>query len=137
MNEDRILVVDDEPQIRDAFETAFGHEGYKVQLAASGEEALEILDKKNLQVMFVDLKLPQMSGVDFCRRVRKDKPIPIIYAMTGYASVFELADCREAGFDDYYTKPIELKTLLKAAEEAFEKVTRWKKRLETLHRGRI
>jgi CheY-like chemotaxis protein len=42
-------------------------------------------------------------------------------------TLFELADCREAGFDDYFTKPVELKLLMKAAEDAFEKLDRWKK----------
>lgn len=44
-----------------------------------------------------------------------------------YASFFELAECREAGFDDYFQKPVELKTLFKAAEDAFGKIVRWKK----------
>ncbi len=52
----------------------------------------------------------------------------IIYAITGYASLFELADCREAGFDDYFQKPVEMKTLLKADQDAFKKIDRWKKR---------
>ncbi|MBW1794006.1 MAG: response regulator [Deltaproteobacteria bacterium] len=123
-----ILVVDDEEAIRNLLERAFTKAGYTVHSAESGEEALEILKQENIQVMFLDLKLPGMSGVELCTKIRKDKPIALIYAMTAYTSLFELADCREAGFDDYFTKPFELKVLFKAAEDAFEKIERWKKR---------
>ena len=126
--ENKILVVDDEKAICDMLERAFTKAGYTVRCAGSGEEAVGVLKQENIQVMFLDLKLPEMSGVDLCRQIRKDKPIAIIYAITGYTSLFELADCREVGFDDYFTKPVELKVLLKAAEDAFEKLDRWKKR---------
>lgn len=122
-----ILVVDDEEVIRDVLERAFSRADYSVHCAESAEEALEVLKQENIQVMFLDLKLPGMSGVDLGKQIRKDKPIAIIYAITGYTSLFELADCRGAGFDDYFTKPVELKLLYKAAEDAFEKLDRWKK----------
>lgn len=126
MMENKILVVDDEEAIRDTFDTAFGKAGYTVHCTGSAEEALDILKRDNIQVMFLDLKLPGMNGVELCRQIRKDKPIAIIHAVTGYTSLFELADCREAGFDDYFTKPVELEFLLKAADEAFERLGRWK-----------
>jgi DNA-binding response OmpR family regulator len=122
-----ILIVDDEASILNMLEKAFIKHGYTVRSAESAEEALKILKHENIQVMFLDLKLPGISGVDLCRQIRKDKPIAIIYAITGYTSLFELAECREAGFDDYFTKPVELKILWKAARDAFEKLDRWKK----------
>ncbi len=128
MREKKILVVDDEDVIRDLFEKAFSKVGYSVRSAKSGEKALEILKDEKIQIMFLDLKLPGMNGVELCRKIRKDFPIAIIYAVTGYSSLFELADCREAGFDDYFTKPADLKMLLKATQDAFEKIDRWKKR---------
>jgi CheY-like chemotaxis protein len=51
----------------------------------------------------------------------------IIYAITGYASLFQLSECLDAGFEDYFKKPVNVSTLLKTAESAFEKVNRWKK----------
>ncbi|MDY6970827.1 MAG: response regulator [Thermodesulfobacteriota bacterium] len=126
--ERRILVVDDEEEIRFMLERSFSKEGFTVRCAGSAEEALDIMAQNNIQVMFLDLKLPEMNGVELCRRIRKDKPFAIIHAVTGYASLFELADCREAGFDDYFTKPVNPKVLCKAAWEAFEKLERWKKR---------
>jgi DNA-binding response OmpR family regulator len=78
--------------------------------------------------MFLDLKLPGMNGIELCRRIRKNNPIACIYSMTGFSSLFELADCRDAGFDDYFLKPIDLSIFMKTAEDAFEKISRWKKK---------
>ena len=123
-----ILVVDDELSILTALEKVFSRSGYRAYLAETAEEALGILEKENINVMFLDLNLPGMNGVELCRKIRKDRPIAVIHAITGYASLFELTDCREAGFDDYFTKPADMEMLLTAAQNAFEKVDRWKKR---------
>jgi DNA-binding response OmpR family regulator len=128
MSEKKILVVDDEVHIRDMLGKAFSKAGYTVRLAESAEETLDILKDDKIQVMFLDLKLPGMNGLKLCRKIRKEFPIAIIHAITGYASLFELADCREAGFDDYFIKPVDLEVLFKAAQDAFEKIDRWKKR---------
>lgn len=128
MSEKKILVVDDEVHVRDMLEQAFSKAGYTVRLAESAEETLDILKDEKIQVMFLDLKLPGMNGVELCRKIRKESPIAIIHAITAYASLFELADCREAGFDDYFIKPVDLEVLFKAAQDAFEKIDRWKKR---------
>ncbi|MCD6138148.1 MAG: response regulator [Deltaproteobacteria bacterium] len=122
----KLLVVDDEIAIRNMFQETLRRAGYTVRLAESGEKALEILEKENIQVIFLDLKLPGMNGVDLCRRIRKDKPIAVLYAVTGYASLFDLAECREAGFDDYFIKPVDIEVISKAAQDAFEKLYRWK-----------
>jgi CheY-like chemotaxis protein len=123
----RIIVVDDEKMIRNMLETAFTREGYEVFCAESAEEALEILETNVVQVMFLDLKLPGMDGMDLCKKIRDLYPMAITYAITGYASLYELSDCRKVGFEDYFTKPVDLKTLFKAAIDSFEKIQRWEK----------
>jgi CheY-like chemotaxis protein len=128
MSEKRILVVDDEKQIRDMYSQAFTRAGYEVTTAESAEDALEIFKKEQFWVLFLDLNLPGMNGVDLCREIRKQYPMSIAYAVTGYASLFELSDCRDAGFEDYFTKPASLSDLLEAAEYAFKKLARWRKR---------
>ena len=128
MSDRYILVLDDELAILTALEKVFSRAGYTAFLAETAEEALGILEKENINVMFLDLNLPGMNGVELCRKIRKDRPIAVIHAVTGYASLFELSDCREAGFDDYFTKPANMEMLLTAAHNAFEKVDRWKKR---------
>ncbi len=123
----RILVVDDESTMRDLLSTAFEDEGYEVVTAESAEDALEILKNENFQVQFLDLQLPGMNGLDLCREIRPNNPVAILFAMTGYASVFHLVDCREAGFDDYFVKPFDVKLLKQATAQAFEKIDRWRR----------
>ena len=128
MSEKRILVVDDEKQIRDMYSQAFTRAGYEVTTAESAEEALEIVRKTSFFVLFLDLNLPGMNGVELCRQIRNQYPMAVPIAVTGYASLFELTDCRDAGFEDYFTKPASLSDLLEAAEYAFKKLARWRKR---------
>jgi DNA-binding NtrC family response regulator len=120
-----ILVVDDEASIRDVFEKALTRAGFDVRLAASAEEALELLRRESIMVMLLDLHLAGMDGVALCERIRLDNPVAVIYAVTGYTDLFGLLECRRAGFDDFFTKPVSLDTLREAVEDAFEKLERW------------
>jgi CheY-like chemotaxis protein len=126
--EKRVLVVDDEAPIREMMIDSMKEAGYSVVAAGSGEEALEVLEEESARVMFFDLNLPEMSGIELCRKIRISHPIACIFAVTGYVSLFELVECREAGFDDYFTKPVRLDVILKAAEDAFERLERWSRR---------
>lgn len=126
MNVKKILVVDDETSILDMLKEAFDSAGYKVFTAESAEDALKILKDETIFVMFLDIKLPGMSGVELCRKIRIDDRISIIHALTGYSNLYGLLECRAAGFDDFFVKPAKLDTLFKAAQDAFEKLERWK-----------
>ncbi len=121
----RILVVDDEEAILSLLKQTFSMAGYEVLTALSAEDAVELLKVEKVNVMFFDLNLPGMDGIDLCRKVKDEMPMSIIYAVTGYATLFELAECRAAGFEDYFKKPVNISTLLKKAESAFEKLERW------------
>jgi DNA-binding response OmpR family regulator len=123
-----LLIVDDERSIRDLFQSAFSDPDYQVHLAENGEQALDILKRHDIDLIFLDLKLFGMNGIELCRRIRKDKPISIIYAITGWAGLFEVEECREAGFDDYFTKPFRMEVIFSAVENAFEKLERWARR---------
>ena len=126
MNQDTILIVDDEKAILNMFTLAFSKKGYQVRSAENAEEALEILKTEKIHVMFLDLNLPGMNGIELCQAIKKEMPMAIVYALTGYASLFELSDCRDAGFDDYYKKPVSISQLLEAAKTGFEKIERWR-----------
>jgi len=124
----KILVVDDEKSIRDLFESAFSDAGYELYLAENGEAALHILGGEEIELIFLDLKLFGMNGIELCRQIRRTRPLAIIYAITGWSGLFEIEECREAGFDDYFKKPVALDMLFKSVEDAFEKLDRWKSR---------
>ncbi len=125
--ETRILVVDDEVAIGKLMARALTKAGFEVQTATSAEEALEIIKTYKYMVFFLDLKLPKMNGIELCRIIRKNNPLTICYAVTGYASTFEVFDCREAGFEDYFTKPIKIQEIQGAADQAFKKQACWKR----------
>jgi CheY-like chemotaxis protein len=121
-----LLVVDDEQPVRDLFSQAFGALGWSVHAAAHAAQAEEAFRRLRPPVAFVDLKLPEVSGLELGRALFAQNPLAILYAMTGYGSLFELAGCREAGFEDYFLKPVRLQTLFGAAEAAYRKVQRWR-----------
>ncbi len=126
VDEKKILIVDDEASILAMLKEAFNQDGYTVRTAENAEDALKILKDETIRVMFLDLKLPGMSGIDLCRRIRATDQISIVHAFTGYSTYYGLMECRTAGFDDFFVKPVEINVLLKAASDAFEKLTRWK-----------
>ncbi len=123
-----ILIVDDDNMVVDVFKNGFSKAGYTVRRARTAEEALAILEKESYPVMFLDLKLPKMSGVELCKVIREKYPLSILFAVTGYASEFEFSDCRRAGFDDYFIKPVDLKILFRVALDAFDKIKQWNRK---------
>ncbi len=126
MNPKKVLIVDDEPAILGALQQIFERSGYEALTAESAEQALDMLKNESVMIMFLDLNLPGMSGVDLCRLIRNKNRIAIIHALTGYVNIFGQIECREAGFDDFFVKPVDINVLLKAAESAAEKLRRWK-----------
>ncbi|NOX34493.1 MAG: response regulator [Deltaproteobacteria bacterium] len=121
MKEKKILIVDDEEAIRQLFKTALSHKGYTVFSAGSGEKALAILEKETIPVMFLDLNLPGMSGIELCKKILKKAPGTLTYAITGYNSNYKSLECRKAGFEGYFSKPVPLQTLFETALNAFKK----------------
>ena len=127
MKNKKILIFDAEPAILRLLSQLFTKAGYDVSTAENAQSALNIIEESNIMVMFFDLNMPEMNGMELCKRVKNLKPMSIIYAITGYASLFELLECLNVGFEDYFKKPVNISTLLKTAESAFEKLNRWKK----------
>lgn len=125
MKERKVLFVDDEKQILNMMETAFSKKGFVVQTAVSAEEAKNVLSTSKINVAFLDLNMPGMNGVELCRWMKDENPISIVHAVTGYGRLYELFDCRAAGFEDYFLKPVNLSQLYNAADVAFEKLERW------------
>ena len=117
-----ILVVDDEEAVRYSYELALSNAGYTALTAESGENALKILSDTHINVIFLDLNLPDMSGIELCRQMRCIKPNAYILAITGYATYFDIEACYQAGFDDYLEKPVSLDSLQTSALKAFKQV---------------
>jgi CheY-like chemotaxis protein len=121
----RLLIVDDEEVMREILSEILSIAGYEAVAVSSAEEALEIMRKDPAWVLYVDLKLPGKNGTELCRIIRDEWPMAILFAVTGYSSLFELNDCRDAGFEDYFTKPVDRKLIVEAAGHAFKRLERW------------
>ncbi|HOJ52753.1 MAG TPA: response regulator [Syntrophales bacterium] len=123
---DKILIVDDEQTVRETMREALDNGTYEIFLAEGAEDALSIVEKEDLACVFLDLKLFGTNGIELCRTIRQMRPLSILYAMTGWSGLFEIEECREAGFDDYFPKPLTLDVIFKAVDEAIDKRKRWK-----------
>ena len=107
----RVLVVDDEPQIRRALATNLRARGYDVDLAASGEEALVLAAERHPDVVILDLGLPGIDGIEVVRGLRGWTSVPIVVLSVREDEVDKVA-ALDAGADDYVTKPFGMNELL-------------------------
>jgi two-component system, OmpR family, response regulator MprA len=108
----RILVVDDEPAVREAIERALRLEGYDVALAADGHEALERIDQRPPDAVVLDLLMPRVDGLEFCRRMRHSGDRTPVLMLTARDAVADRVTGLDAGADDYLIKPFALDELL-------------------------
>jgi two-component system KDP operon response regulator KdpE len=118
----RILVVDDEPQILRALGTNLKARGYDVNLAASGEEALEIAARAHPDLVVLDLGLPGIDGADVIRGLRGWTAVPIIVLSVREAERDKVT-ALDAGADDYVTKPFGMDELLARLRAALRRAT--------------
>ena len=107
----RVLVVDDEPEIRRALRAILGGRGYDVQLAGSGEEALTEFARRRPDLVLLDLQLPGLSGLEVCRQIREQSAVPIIILSVRGDEPTKVS-ALDLGADDYVGKPFGVDELL-------------------------
>lgn len=107
-NLNRILVVDDEEKIVDAVKSYLEHSGYEVYTAFNGKQALEMFEKVSPVLVVLDLMLPDTSGEDVCKILRKKSRVPILM-LTAKVEEESILEGLALGADDYITKPFSLK----------------------------
>jgi len=107
----RILVVDDEPQIRRIMRTTLTAQGYEVHDTRSGEEALEAVREHRFDLILLDVNMPGMGGLEACRQIRASSEVAIIMLTIRSAEEDKVA-ALDAGADDYVTKPFGTPELL-------------------------
>ena len=103
----RILIVDDEFSVRNSLSAWFEDEGYTVDVAANGKEALAKLAEHPWDIFFLDLKMPGMSGLDLQKKITAINPDSIIVIITAYASVESAVEAMHTGAYDYLSKPFD------------------------------
>jgi two-component system KDP operon response regulator KdpE len=118
----RVLVVDDEPQIRRALRVGLAGRGYQVELASSGEEALDLAAVTPPDVVILDLMLPGLSGLEVCKALREWSQVPII-VLSAKGEERDKVEALDLGADDYLTKPFGMDELLARIRAALRRVS--------------
>ncbi|MER5436362.1 response regulator transcription factor [Streptomyces sp. NPDC002588] len=106
----RVLVIEDDPAVREGARLALRRQGHDVAAAATGEEGLEQLRSFRPDVVVLDLMLPGMTGLEVCRRIRADRQVPIIM-VTAMGDDVDIVVGLETGADDYVVKPVQARVL--------------------------
>jgi len=107
-----VLVVDDEPAVRQALDRALRFEGYKTELAADGSAALASHAERPADAIILDVAMPRMDGLEVCRRIRAAGDTTPVLMLTARAAVTDRVAGLDAGADDYLVKPFALEELL-------------------------
>ena len=120
--EKKILIVDDEPHIRMLIEQTLEEledEGVEFLAAENGEVALSMIQEENPQLVFLDVMMPKMNGMEVCRKVKKELQIPGVYIvlLTAKGQEVDKLKGQEVGADVYMTKPFDPEVLLNKARE--------------------
>ena len=121
MREFNVLVVDDEDEFREVIIKRLVKRGLHVEGAEGGRKALEILEHNRTDVVLLDVKMPDMDGIETLRRIRGLQPLVEVVLLTGHASVDSGIEGMKLGAFDYLMKPIELEPLLEKLADAYEK----------------
>ncbi|VYU64970.1 response regulator [Clostridium tertium] len=131
----KILIVEDEEKIARFLELELIHEGYEILKANNGRMGLEIAEKGEVDLVILDVMLPEINGLEVLRRIRKVSDIPIIM-LTARDAVMDKVSGLDAGADDYVTKPFAIEELLARIRTALKKrVVTEKKDIDVLSCG--
>ena len=122
MSSGRILVVDDDPQIRRVLRTALIAQGYEIDDVRSGKEALERVREERFDLVLLDMNMPGIGGIETCRTLRAGCNAVIIM-LTVRDSEQDKVRALDAGADDYVTKPFSFPELLARIRAALRRVT--------------
>jgi two-component system KDP operon response regulator KdpE len=120
-NTGRILVVDDEPQIRRVLRATLSAQGYEVQDARTGEDALVSVRNSRFDLILLDMNMPGMGGLETCRSIRSGSEVAIIMLTVHDAEQDKVA-ALDAGADDYITKPFSMPELLARIRAALRRL---------------
>ena len=119
----KILLVEDEPNIARFVELELGHEGYEVTKAEDGREGLKLAEEGSYDLMLLDIMLPGLNGLEVLRRLRKSSQLPVIM-LTARDAVMDKVTGLDMCADDYITKPFSIEELLARIRTALRKRSR-------------
>ncbi len=124
----RVLIVDDEERFRTTLARMLSAQGIEAAVAGSGPEALVTLRSHHFDVVLLDIRMPQMGGIETLAAIKKTAPQVEVIILTGHASVDAAMEIMKLGAHDYLLKPCPLDELLLKIDAAFEKKLEREKR---------
>ena len=108
---EKVLVVEDDAGVSDFLQTELCHDGFEVTLAADGRAALSAFESFSPDIILLDIMLPELSGLEVLRRIRKTSQVPVIL-LTARSETYDKVNGLDAGADDYLAKPFVIEELL-------------------------
>ena len=122
----RILVVDDEPGIREMVQRHFRFLGFEVGTAENGRAALDMMAGERYDIVISDIMMPEMTGPEMLQEIRSHYPMVHVIMMTGYVTMSNALACMRLGADTLIFKPLEdLEEVERAVEKAVEHINHW------------
>ncbi|WP_320170536.1 response regulator [Maridesulfovibrio sp.] len=135
MSNTRIMLVDDEERLLSTTKKLFEKLGFDVFTATSGKDALDLLDREEVHVVFLDIKMPGMDGIETLQQIKQKFPFVEVIILTGHASMEVAVEGLKLGAFDFLIKPVSMKELLENVEEASAKIQRQKQRIISARQG--
>jgi DNA-binding NtrC family response regulator len=123
----RILIVDDDESIRKVLKTILEEEGYRIDTAANGKEAIRKSYKKFYNLALIDIRLPDMEGTKLLKRIKETMPKMRKIILTGYPSIQNAIEAVNQGADGYIVKPFDMDKVLTTIKEQLKKQEEEKK----------
>src|SRR5690348_3688428 len=120
MSGSTVLIVDDEQTLARSAKAFLADHGYEAEVAGTGEQALDLLATLQPDVVFADVRLPGMSGLDLLKRIRAFDPVIPVVMLTAYGSIEGAVEAVKLGAFDYVKKPVDLEELKLLADRARE-----------------
>ncbi len=121
MGKERILIVDDEQNARQALRTILSEEGYEVAEAADGEEGLKLIESFDPTAVLSDVRMPKMDGLTLLKKANEAGSDAVFVMMTAFGSIETAVEAMHAGAESYLTKPLDVNSVLVVLEKALEK----------------
>ena len=122
-NVEKVLIVEDDPGISDFINLELQHEGFGTKVSNTGRKALEDFEQFNPDLILLDVMLPEISGLEVLRRIRKTSEVPVIM-VTARGDTYDRVNGLDAGADDYIPKPFEIEELLARMRAVLRRTTK-------------
>jgi two-component system nitrogen regulation response regulator NtrX len=132
----KILIIDDEEAIRSSLKMTLEYKDYECVLAANGDAGLKIAERENPDLVFLDIKMPQMDGMEVLKRLKASDPSPAVVMISGHADVATAFEASKLGAFDFIEKPLESERVLLVVRNAIEQ-GRLKKKVAGFREGEV